>query len=158
MKRSLTSIGSAFFDQTKQIRSDGVLPVWRGLGQDYHSDSMLLAGKHGVESVLWWGCMSATDVGEMTFILWMASLRTQIWNEETTPCLNELGRRGIFQHDTDPEAEAEIFCRLFTIMCLSQKHEILHFPLGPRQYIALLKYLDIFSIVYVALNTRLLPP
>ena len=53
-------------DETKinLFSSDGVQHVWREPGQDYHSEYIVPAVKHGGGSVMIWGWMSAKGVGE----------------------------------------------------------------------------------------------
>lgn len=67
---NLMNIGSTFFGKTNihLFGSDRVQGVWCGLGHNNHSDCIVLTVKHGGGNVLLCGCMSAKDVGEMTFI------------------------------------------------------------------------------------------
>ena len=59
--------------------------------------------------------MSAKGVGEMTIIdgTMNASLYTQILNEKMTPSLKKVGKRGIFQHDSDLKHTAKNHTRVF---------------------------------------------
>ena len=91
------------------LGSHGVQHVWREPGQDYHSECIVQTVRHGGGSVVIWGCMSAKGVGEMTFIdgTMNACGYTQILADKMTPNLQKLGRRGIFQHDDNPEHTAK---------------------------------------------------
>ncbi len=57
-------------DETKinVFGTDGFKTVWRRKGEEYKEKCMVPTVKHGCGSVLMWGCMSATGVGELHFI------------------------------------------------------------------------------------------
>lgn len=106
MKRILLNTGSTFFVQMKtklKFGSDGIQHVWHRLGQEYRSDCIVPTVKHGGQSVLIWGCMSAKGVGEMTFIdgTMNASLYIQILNEKMTPSVKKVVRREMIRRDND---------------------------------------------------------
>ena len=49
-----------------------------------------------------WGCMNAKGVGKIIFIYTIHVYGyTRILADKMTPTLQKLGRRGIFQHDSD---------------------------------------------------------
>ncbi len=82
--------------------SDGVKRVWRQPGEEYKDKCVLPTVKHGGESVMVWGCMSA---GELQFIegTMNANLYCDILKQSMIPSLQRLGRRAVFQHDNDPK-------------------------------------------------------
>ena len=92
-----------------EFSSDRVQHVWCEPGQDYHSECITPTVKHGGGSVMIWGCMSAKGVGEMTFIdgTMNACGYIKIMANTMTLSLQKLGRRGIFQHDDNPEHTAK---------------------------------------------------
>ncbi len=57
-------------DETKinLFGSDGVKRVWRQPGEEYKDNCVLPTVKHGGESVMVWGYMSAAGTGELQFI------------------------------------------------------------------------------------------
>lgn len=92
-------------DETKinLFGSDGVQHVWCESGQDYHCECMVLMVKHGIGSVVIWGCMSVKHVGYDIYrwhyeCLWI--YQNTSWQDDS---VNKLGRRGICQHDNDPK-------------------------------------------------------
>lgn len=99
-------------DETKinLFGSDGVQHVWREVGEDYHQDCVVPTVKHGGGSVLVWGCMSSSGVGEMTFIDGIMNARVYVDILQTfmLSSLKKLGRRGIFMQDNDPKHTARV--------------------------------------------------
>ena len=59
--------------------------------------------KHGRGNVMVWGCMSASDVGELHFIEGNinSNMYCEILQQSMTPSLQKLGRRAVFQNDND---------------------------------------------------------
>lgn len=105
MKRSWMNIVNTFFGQIRPRwpgGSGGAHHVWSDHGQDYHSECTV---KPEGGSVIIWGCMSAKDVGEMTFIdgTMYPCKYTKILADKMIPSPQKLGRRGIFLHDNDPK-------------------------------------------------------
>ncbi len=94
-------------DETKinLFGSDGVKRVWRQPGEEYKDKSVLPTVKHGCESVMVWGCMSAAGTGELQFIegTMNANMYCDILKQSMIPSLRRLGRRAVFQHDNDPK-------------------------------------------------------
>ncbi len=82
--------------------SDGVKRVWRQPGEEYKDKCVLPTVKHGGESVMVWGCMSA---GELQFIegTMNVNMYCDILKQSMIPSLRRLGRREVFQHDNDPK-------------------------------------------------------
>ena len=72
---------------------------------------------HSADSETWWECadISAKGAGDITFIdgTMNASQYTQILNEKMTPSLKKVGKRGIFQHDSDLKHTAKNHTRVF---------------------------------------------
>ncbi len=74
-------------------------------GKEYKDKSVLPTAKHGCESVMVWGCMSAAGTGELRFIegTMNANMYYNILKQSMIPSLRRLGRREVFQHDNDPK-------------------------------------------------------
>ncbi len=91
-------------DETKinLFGSDGVKRVWWQPGEEYKDKCVLPTVKHGGESVMVWGCMSA---GELQFIegTMNVNMYCDILKQSMIPSLQSLGRREVFQHDNDPK-------------------------------------------------------
>ncbi len=91
-------------DETKinLFGSEGVKRVWWQPGEEYKDKCVLPTVKHGGESVMVWGCMSA---GELQFIegTMNANLYCDILKQSMIPSLRSLGRRAVFQHDNNPK-------------------------------------------------------
>ena len=81
--------------------SDGFKSVWRWTGGEYKDKCV----KHGGGNVMVWGCMSATDVGELHFNERNknSNMYCEILQQSMIPSLQKLGRRAVFQHDNDPK-------------------------------------------------------
>ncbi len=92
-------------DETKinLFGSDGVKRVWRQPGEEYKDKCVLPTVKHGGESVMVWGCMSAAGAGELEFIegTMNANMYCDILKQSMIPSLRRLGRRAVLQHDND---------------------------------------------------------
>ena len=71
----------------------------------YGDKCVLSTVKHGGESVMVWGCMSAAGIGELQFIEgnMNANMYCDILKQSMIPTLQKLGRRAVFQHDNDPK-------------------------------------------------------
>ncbi len=65
--------------------------MWRQPGEEYKDKCVLPTVKHGSESVMVWGCMSAVD------------MYCDILEQRMIPSLRRLGHRAVFQHDNDPK-------------------------------------------------------
>ncbi len=84
--------------------SDGVKRVWRVWrqpGEEYEDKCVLPTVRHGGESVMVWGCMSAAGTGELQFIevTMNANMYCDILKQSMIPSLLRLGRRAVFKHD-----------------------------------------------------------
>ncbi len=96
-------------DETKinLFGSEGVKRVWRHPGEEYKDKCLgkTPTVKHGVGSVMVWGCMSAAGTGELQFIegTMNANMYCDILKQSMIPSLWRLGRRAVFQHDNDPK-------------------------------------------------------
>ncbi len=94
-------------DETKinVFGTDGFKTVWHRKGEEYKEKCMVPAVKHGGGSVLMWGSMSASGVGELHFIdgIMNSQMYCSILKEKMLPSLRALGRRALFQHDNDPK-------------------------------------------------------
>ncbi len=92
-------------DETKinLFGSDGVKHVWRQPGVEYKDKCVLPTVKHGGESVMVCGCMSAAGTGELQFIegTMNANMYCDILKQSKIPSLQRMGRRAVFQHDND---------------------------------------------------------
>lgn len=99
-------------DETKinLFGSDGIQRIWRRVGKDYHKDCVVPTVKHGGGSVLVWGCMSASGVGELPFIdgTMNAQMYTGILEKYMLPSLKKLGRGAKFMQDNDPKHSARL--------------------------------------------------
>ncbi len=84
--------------QINLFGSDGVKRVWRQPGEEYKDKRVLPTVKHGDESVMVWGCMSAAGTEELQFIegTMNANMYCDILKQR-------LGHRAVFQHDNDPK-------------------------------------------------------
>ena len=85
------------------VGSDGVKHVWRQPGEEYKDKCVLPTVKHGVGSVMVWGCTS--NVGELQFTegTMNANMYCDILKQRMIPSLRKLGRRTVFQHDNNPK-------------------------------------------------------
>ncbi len=94
-------------DETKinLFGSDGVKHVWRQPGEENKDKCVLPTIKHGVGSVMVWGCMSAVSTGELQFIegTLNANMYCDIQKQRMIPSLWKLGRGTVFQHDNNPK-------------------------------------------------------
>ncbi len=92
-------------DETKVnlFGSDGVKHVWWQPGKEYKDKCVLPTVKHGGESVMVWGCMSAAGTGELQFIegTMNANMYCDILKQSMIPSLWRLGRSAVFQHDNN---------------------------------------------------------
>lgn len=89
---------------------DGIQHVCHEPGQDYHSECIVPTVKHRGGSEIIWGFMSAKGFQEITFIdgTMNSCGYTKIMSDKLNPSLQNLGRRGIFQHNNDPKHTAKI--------------------------------------------------
>ncbi len=72
--------------------------MWRQPGEEYKDKFVLPTVKHGGESVMVWGCMSAAGTGELQFIegTMNANMYCDILKQSMIPSLRRLGRRAVF--------------------------------------------------------------
>ncbi len=93
-------------DETKinVFGTDGFKTVWHRKSEEYKEKCMVPTVKHGGDSVLMWGCMSAAGVGELHFIdgIMNSQMYCSILKEKMLPSRRALGRFALFQHDNDP--------------------------------------------------------
>ncbi len=77
--------------------------MWQQPDEDYKDKCVLPTVKHGGESVMVWGCMSAAGTGELQFIegTMNANRYCDILTQSMVPFLWRLGRRAVFQHDNN---------------------------------------------------------
>ncbi len=80
-----------------------VCGVKRQPGEEYKYKCVLPTVKHGGGSVMVWGCMTAAGTVELQFIegTMNANLYCDILKQIMIPSLRRLGRRAVFQHDSD---------------------------------------------------------
>lgn len=98
-----------FTDETKinLYQSDGRVNVWRQPNTAFKKKNVQPTVKHGGQSVLLWGCMSAAGVGNMEFIDGIMDKHkyVNILKANLIQSANklELGEGWIFQQDHDPK-------------------------------------------------------
>lgn len=94
------------FGQKKPVK------VWRTKNNEYADQNLITTVKHGGGSVMVWGCMAASGVGNLVFI---ESTRNKmdylnILKNNLLTSVEKLGLQGswIFQQDNDPKHTAKI--------------------------------------------------
>lgn len=92
--------------------SDGKVMVWRKPNTELDSANLQPTVKHGGGSVMVWGCMSASGVGELVFIEGMMTKEVylDILRENLHRSAEKLGIRGTFKfyQDNDPKHKAHV--------------------------------------------------
>lgn len=103
-----------FTDETKIniFGSDGRTRVWRKTKTAFKLEHLCPTIKHGGGNVLIWGCMSASGVGNFTFIEGTMDQHVylNILREQFMPSIQKLGLEGryMFQQDNDPKHTAKL--------------------------------------------------
>ncbi len=114
-------------DETKKnvFGTDGFKTVWRCKGEEYKEKCMVPTVKHGGGSVLMWGCMSAAGDRELHFIdgIMNSQMYCSILKEKMLPSLCALGRRALFQHDSDPKHTSKA-----TVGFLKNRVKVIQWP------------------------------
>ncbi|KAK3512237.1 hypothetical protein QTP70_001089 [Hemibagrus guttatus] len=86
--------------------------VWRKPGTAHHLDNIIPTVKHGVGSIMLWGCFSAAGTGRLVRIAGKmnAAMYKDILDENLLQSALDLrlGQRFIFQQDNDPKYTAKI--------------------------------------------------
>ncbi|KAG2459777.1 TCB1 transposase, partial [Polypterus senegalus] len=86
--------------------------VWRKPGTAHHQANTIPTVKHGVGSIMLWGCFSAAGTGRLVRIKgkMTAAMYRDILDENLLQIALDLrlGRRFIFQQDNDPKHTAKI--------------------------------------------------
>ena len=82
--------------------SDGFKHVWRRPGEEYKDKCAMPTVKRGDGNVMVWGCMSASDVGELHFIEgnMNSNMYSEILQQSMISSIQKLGCRAV--HDNDP--------------------------------------------------------
>lgn len=86
--------------------------IWRGKNMAYTEQNVVKTVKHGGGSVMVWGCMAASGVGNLTFIDSTMNSKDylNILKKNLQPSTEKLclGSSWIFQQDNDPKHTAKI--------------------------------------------------
>lgn len=86
--------------------------IWRLKNEEMHPKNLLPTVKHGGGSVMVWGCMSSSGVGNLVFIesIMRKEDYLRILKKNLKPSVNKLGLDSswIFQQDNDPKHTAKI--------------------------------------------------
>jgi transposase len=103
-----------FSDESKfnVYRSDGRVMVWRKPGTELQKKHIQATVKHGGSSVMVWGCMAASGVGELVFIdgIMKKEQYLNILKQNMKKSAEKLGIGNdfYFQQDNDPKHTAEV--------------------------------------------------
>lgn len=103
-----------FSDESKfnVYRSDGRVLVWRRPGTELQKKNIQTTVKHGGSSVMVWGCMAASGVGELVFIDGIMKKEEYLnilkQNMKQSAVKLGIGDEFYFQQDNDPKHTAEV--------------------------------------------------
>lgn len=119
-----------FSDESKFMvgGSDGKVMVWRKPHEEFLPQCLKPSFKSGRVSVMVWGCMSASGVGELHFIdgIMNSGVYRTILDTNLTPSVIKMGltESFVFQHDNDPKHTS----RLVTSYLQEKGISVLNWP------------------------------
>lgn len=117
-----------FTDESKYniFGCDGKGKIWRKSNEEMKIKNLCATVKHGGGSVMVWGCMAASGVGNLVFIdsimdkwLYLDILKSNLKQSAAKLCL---GKSFIFQQDNDPKHTAHIIREYLIYNVAKQLH------------------------------------
>ncbi|GBN30485.1 Transposable element Tc1 transposase [Araneus ventricosus] len=123
-----------FSDESKFniFGSDGRRTVWRKIKTDLEPKNLRPTVKHDGGSIMVWGCMASTGVGNLVFIdvIMNHMVYLDILHNNLKESTNNFGLNGnfILQHDNDPKHTARNVKMWCLFRCKQQLHTPPHSP------------------------------